>query len=185
MPAGRAPRTSCHRLPCLSSTVRLPSCNLRERPDVRNTSRVGTWVVKPSALASVAPLATITSPLADSMALTTASVEGACTKAADHRCGVCSSPNAHQLAFACQTGEGLIHRSSGGQMQELFGRQQAAFGQGLCSRQDGFSKMAHDQTPFVRSVYRFLTNCKRQLSEWRCWPRTKSLIAYRCQKTTA
>jgi len=113
---------------------------------------------------SVAPLATITSPLADSMALTTASVEGACTKAADHRSGVGPASNAHQLAFAGQTGEGLIHRSSGCQMQVLFGRQQAALKQGLCSGQDGLSKMTHGQIPFVRIPYPFLTNCKHQVS---------------------
>jgi hypothetical protein len=60
--AGRAPRTNCDRLPCLSSMVRLTNCNLRERYEVRNTPRVGICVLKPGALASAASLATIPSP---------------------------------------------------------------------------------------------------------------------------
>jgi hypothetical protein len=76
LPAGHVPSTSCHRVPCLSSTVRFPTCSMRVRPEVKKISRVGTCVVSPSAFASAAPFATTTSPLAGSMPSTTAVVEG-------------------------------------------------------------------------------------------------------------
>ena len=76
LPAGRLPSSICHRLPCLSSISRFPNFSRREGPEVRKTSRVGTCVVNPSALAYAAPLDTTVSPLVDSIALTRASVEG-------------------------------------------------------------------------------------------------------------
>lgn len=76
LPAGRVPSANNHRLACCNCTVRFPKCNFREGPEVKNTSRTGTCVVKPNALASAAPLATITSPLVDSMAWTTAFRQG-------------------------------------------------------------------------------------------------------------
>jgi hypothetical protein len=62
-----APSTrAAHFGPCMSSICRLPNCCLRAGPEVRNTSRAGSWVVKPSTFASVAPRLTTCSPLVDS-----------------------------------------------------------------------------------------------------------------------
>ena len=72
-----APSTrAAHFGPCMSSICRLPNCCLRAGPEVRNTSRAGSWVVKPSAFTSVAPRLTTCSPLVDSMVSMMDSVDG-------------------------------------------------------------------------------------------------------------
>ena len=84
-----APSTrAAHFGPCMSSICRLPNCCLRAGPEVRNTSRAGSWVVKPSAFASVAPRLTTCSPLVDLMVSMMDSVDGGIRQIV-RRLGVC------------------------------------------------------------------------------------------------
>lgn len=77
-----------------------------ERPELWYTSQVGTWVIKPGALASVVQLATITLLLPDSKTLTTASIEGAPT-APGHRCSLGAASKRGLACLCASNGRGV------------------------------------------------------------------------------
>ena len=131
-----APSTkAAHFGPCKSSNCRLPNCCLRAGPEVRNTSRAGSWVVKPSTFASVASRLTTCSPLVDLMVSMMDSVDGGVyAKSSVDRTCVGASPNVQAVPLAGQPGERLIHRPTAGQVQKLLGQEHVSLSQGFGDR---------------------------------------------------
>ncbi len=75
-----------------------------------------------------------------------------------------ATPDAQQLSFLSQPGQGFVDGRPRPQMQKLLGRQQPPFGLGLGSRHDVLGKMAQGHGSFVRSINLNLTNYKANLT---------------------